>query len=191
MSVLKPFEKWKPIERLAEMQLKRKYAVTDFGRVISYTDNIEEGQEVAKSIIEGYRVLSLKPFGGKKNLTVLVHKLVAEHFLPPPTEDQLYVVHKDRNKINNYPANLQWVTKAEWWERWKKSPAVKESQAKLHAPKQVGHKLDSTDVIRIKRMLFDPNRKTRLSIIAKQFGISEMQLHRIKTGENWSHIKID
>ena len=32
------------------------------------------------------------------------------------------------------------------------------------------------------------NRKTRLKMIAKQFGISEMQVHRIKTGENWSYV---
>jgi hypothetical protein len=36
----------------------------------------------------------------------------------------------------------------------------------------------------------DPNRKTRLKLIAKQFGISEMQLYRIKSGENWGHIKV-
>ena len=35
------------------------------------------------------------------------------------------------------------------------------------------------------------SRKTRLKIIAKRFGVSEMQLHRIKTGENWGHVKYD
>ena len=30
-----------------------------------------------------------------------------------------------------------------------------------------------------------------MRIIAKQFGISEMQLYRIKSGENWGHVKID
>ena len=49
-------------------------------------------------------------------------------------------------------------------------------------------KLDSTQVMRIKRMIFDPQRKTRMRIIAKQFGISEMQLYRIKTGENWASV---
>jgi DNA-binding Xre family transcriptional regulator len=39
-------------------------------------------------------------------------------------------------------------------------------------------------------ILSDPNRKTRLKIIAKRFGVSEMTLQRIKTGENWGHIKI-
>ena len=27
-------------------------------------------------------------------------------------------------------------------------------------------------------------------MLAKQFGISEMQVSRIKSGENWSHIKV-
>jgi hypothetical protein len=27
-------------------------------------------------------------------------------------------------------------------------------------------------------------------MIAKQFGVSEMQISRIKSGENWSHIKV-
>ena len=27
------------------------------------------------------------------------------------------------------------------------------------------------------------------TICSKQFGVSEMQLHRIKTGENWGYVK--
>ena len=30
-----------------------------------------------------------------------------------------------------------------------------------------------------------------MRLIAKQFGISEMQLYRIKSGENWSHVKME
>ena len=56
---------------------------------------------------------------------------------------------------------------------------------------QIVKKLTSTDLIRIKKMIQDPNRKTRMKLIAKQFGISEMQLYRIKSGENWSHIKVE
>jgi len=31
--------------------------------------------------------------------------------------------------------------------------------------------------------------KTRMKMIAKQFKISEMQLYRIKVGENWGWVK--
>jgi len=49
-------------------------------------------------------------------------------------------------------------------------------------------KLNEGRVKIIKRKIFDPNRKTRMKIIAKEFGISTMQLYRIKSGENWGHV---
>ncbi len=33
-------------------------------------------------------------------------------------------------------------------------------------------------------------KKRRLKMIAKQFGVSEMQIRRIASGENWGHVKI-
>jgi DNA-binding Xre family transcriptional regulator len=58
--------------------------------------------------------------------------------------------------------------------------------------KRVGYglKLTSTQVIHIKKRLQDPKRKTRIKMLAKQFGVSEMQINRIRTGENWGHIKV-
>ncbi|MHA7843264.1 MAG: hypothetical protein ACX93I_08095 [Winogradskyella sp.] len=49
-------------------------------------------------------------------------------------------------------------------------------------------KLSENNVRLIKKMLKNPNRKTRLKMIAKQFGISTTQLKRIETGENWGHV---
>lgn len=187
---LLPYERWKPIQSLSSLRLKKNYAATNFGRVISYDDDINEGIPVG-SRHEGYLALKLKPFGGKANLAVLIHKIIAECFLDPPTPDQKFIIHLDQNKTNNRPANLKWVTKEEWWEHWKKSPIVQESLKKLHRSKEhQGHKLSSTDVMRIKRMLNDPNRKNTIARIAKIFKVSDMQIHRIKTGENWSHITI-
>ena len=56
--------------------------------------------------------------------------------------------------------------------------------------KRDGRKLTSTQVIRIKKMLQRPDNKTRLVMIAKQFNITTQQLYRIRTGENWGHIKV-
>jgi len=42
----------------------------------------------------------------------------------------------------------------------------------------------------LKKILLDPTRKTRMKILARQFGVSEMTLYRIKSGKNWGHIKI-
>ena len=47
-------------------------------------------------------------------------------------------------------------------------------------------KLTENEVLLIKRKL---NRGATLRSISKQFGVSDMQIHRIKTGENWGHLK--
>ena len=56
------------------------------------------------------------------------------------------------------------------------------NKSKAHA------KLTENNVRLIKKMINDPNRRTRLKIIAKRFGVTTMQLHSIKTGENWADV---
>jgi hypothetical protein len=38
-----------------------------------------------------------------------VHRLIAERFLPAPTEPNLVVDHIDCNRMNNAASNLRWV----------------------------------------------------------------------------------
>ena len=84
------------------------------------------------------------------------------------------------------------VTKEEMMEHSKNSPFVKQAKKNLleFNIKRDGRKLTSTDVIRIKKTLARIDQPTRIKMIAKQFGVSEMQIRRIKSGENWGHIKI-
>ena len=42
------------------------------------------------------------------------------------------------------------------------------------------------DVLHIKEKL---NKGATLRQLAKQFGVSDMQIYRIKSGENWSSVK--
>jgi len=109
----------------------------------------------------------------------------------------VYVLHLDRKRDNDHIDNLRWATKAEMLEHSSKSPYVKFALKKqvqlLKKYKEqgiAGGKLTSTQVMRLKKKLLDPNRKTRYKMLAKQFGVTEMQLYRIKSGENWGHIKI-
>jgi transcriptional regulator with PAS, ATPase and Fis domain len=51
------------------------------------------------------------------------------------------------------------------------------------------YKLTESKVIMIKKMLRSD--KNRLKMIAKQFGITHTQLNRIRSGENWGHVKLD
>ena len=102
-------------------------------------------------------------------------------------EEKPYVIHLDFDKSNNHVENLQYVTRKELTAHNLNNPAVIESKERTKNNPRYS-KLTPGRVRLIKRKIFDPNRKTRMRMIAKQFGISEMQLYRIKSGENWGHI---
>jgi hypothetical protein len=103
-------------------------------------------------------------------------------------ESRVFVIHKNFDKTNNHYSNLQYVNRKELTAHNLKNPTVIASKLKARLNPKCS-KLSIGKVKMIKRKIFDPNRKTRMRLIAKQFGISEMQLYRIKSGENWGHIK--
>lgn len=185
-------EEWK--EFVPEVENKYSYLVSNLGRVKRYIDKIEDAQFYKGTNVEGYPYLSIsKRVDGKsKTYQYSFRFMVASLFLEKDNEDQNRVINLDYEKANNRVDNLKWVTYKEMREHGYKSPYVaagRKRRFEVHGPGNT--KLTTTQVIRLKKKILDPNRKTRLKILAKQFGISEMQLHRIKTGENWGHIKID
>ncbi|WP_335966852.1 HNH endonuclease [Galbibacter sp. PAP.153] len=98
-----------------------------------------------------------------------------------------FVIHKDHNRTNNDYTNLLWVNRKQLTEHNKNSPKMLAAKEKRKTHRTYA-KLTEAKVRLIKRKINDPNRRTRLKMIAKQFGISEMQLYRIKSGENWGSV---
>jgi len=148
-----------------------------------------DGQIVKGGCLKGYKTLPLRPFG--KSTTYYIHKLVAEYFLPSPKDGEIYVIHIDYNKSNNFVSNLSWATREVTFAHQQANPFVLAGRKKVKERCiEAGPKLTSTQVMRLKKKLLDPDRKTKLRIIAKQFGVSEMQLHRIRKGENWAHVEV-
>ena len=120
----------------------------------------------------------------------MIHRLVAAYFLPAPRPDQTIVAHLDYNKLNNSVTNLRWMNQEEHSLHQSKNPKViaeKKWRKYKQKPRAKGMKLTSSQVIHIKLQL---RRKKPAKQIARQFGISEMQVWRIKSGENWSSVKI-
>lgn len=185
-----PNEQWK--EFFVENKAKRQ-AVSNFGRLMWFVDKIEDGTLIKGGSHDGYKTFTFTIAGkkGKRlNRYLFVRRLVAETFLPKTSPDQKYVLFLDHNRGNNFVGNLKWATTEEMRAHRINNPNIIEANKKL-GPRQPGSKLTTTQVIHIKKRLMDPNRKTRMKMLAKQFGVSEMQLYRIKSGENWGNIIVD
>lgn len=153
------------------------YALTNYGRIISFTDTPANGKFLKPAFIRGYPAMSFSIANGRK--TFLLHRLVGEYFLKRPSPQHKFIIHLNHKKEDNYANNLKWATAEE------KKHASNTDRQKTESG---NYKLTAGRVLLIKKKMLDG--KTRLKIIAKQFGVSDMQIHRIKTGENWGHVKV-
>lgn len=120
---------------------------------------------------------------------LLVHKAIAQLFIPnDDPENKKFVIHKNFDKKDNRVENLQWATQEEVVKRSLQSPNY--ISHKINGAKRdptLVAKLSYNDVVLIKRKLKKGEPAARL---ARRFGVSDMQIHRIKTGENWSDVKL-
>lgn len=187
-----PNEEFKEIT--LEHLLQLRYAISNKGRLISFVDDMKCGRELKGGRADGYRIFKyrLQKNGKIQHINVFLYKAVAELFIPKTSEDQVHVIHLDRKRDNDDYRNLRWVTHEEKQEFVKKSPFVIQSLKNLreHNIKSDGKKLTETKVMYIKKLLAKPEQRTRLKMIAKQFGVSEVQIRKIKSGENWGHVKV-
>lgn len=176
-----PNEDWKDLQLEEGLYTKKKNRISNQGRVISI-DEDNNTQLLKLTPANGYPMLNAYQKKNGKKSGRYVHKLVAQHFLEKK-EDEVFVIHLNYDKLDNRVENLKWATKREKELHQFSGPTHLNRKPRLQAAK-----LTEARVRLIKRKINDPNRKTRMKMIAKQFGVSEMQLYRIKSGENWSHV---
>lgn len=176
-------EKWVVIP-FPETEVQPHYEVSNYGRLKSFQSN-PDGEFIKGSVIQGYKSLNIR-VSGNKTANRYVHKLVAEFFLEKPSEEHRFVIHLDFDKHNNYFGNLKCVTKEEMHAHNRENPEIKN---RVIPRRTKNYKLTESKVIMIKKLL--KKDKSRLKMIAKQFGITHTQLNRIRSGENWGHVKID
>jgi hypothetical protein len=116
-----------------------------------------------------------------------VHRELAKLFMKKPSQKHKYVIHVNHNKTDNSIKNLSWATLDEMIEHQQKSPA-KLAYKKVQANRTNGLKLNATQVRSIKTVLASKNRKLTIKQLADKYGVTEMTLYRIKSGENWARI---
>lgn len=109
-----------------------KYKINEKGEVYSVARNIIMAQQLGGN---GYYKVGLRKDGTKDRY--IVHRLVAEHFIPNP-HNKPQVNHVDGNPLNNNVDNLEWCTPSE-----NSIHAFKTGLRKEHY-KNVGKKFGST-----------------------------------------------
>lgn len=122
-------DKWKPLDIYPEF--KGAYEVSEYGEIrsIGRTVFIEAGERNAYERYYAPRTLVPRMSKKSKHLftslakvdkgdkfvkTIYIHKIVAQLFLPPPTDpEKKYVEHIDDILSNNHYTNLRWITHSE------------------------------------------------------------------------------
>lgn len=113
-------EEWRPVPGLEDL-----YVASSLGRVARMVGHNSAG---------GYRHVNLPrkitPFPGHSmgatekhsgNVRVYAHHLVALTFIgPPPDVEHRQINHKDLNKSNNRPSNLEWSSQQENIAHWRR-----------------------------------------------------------------------
>jgi hypothetical protein len=174
-------ERWKELDLKKGVSTKR-YAISSKGRIVSFKTSIEEGYLLRPRLTQGYPSVTIGREANRQNY--YLHRLVAEYFTKKPSAKHSFVIHIDHKKENNNAENLKWVTHESQIDHALNDPNVLERQNPDEGPK-----LNIAKVRQIKRALKAKNQPT-LKALAKQFKVSDMQIHRIKTGENWSHVEV-
>lgn len=157
------FEIWKPVKGFEE-----RYEVSSLGRV-----RLKGGNLLISHISDkGYARVN---FGGK---TWLVHRLVAQAFIPNPQEKP-QVNHINGVRADNHVENLEWVTCRE---------NLRHSYDVLGAP---GHNLGKRSP---RRKLTDEQARDvkystkTYSQLCEQYGITDVTIHAIRHGKQYRDI---
>ncbi len=119
----------------------------------------------------------------------LVHRIVAENFLPKPAASKTVVAHMDFIKENNKATNLKWMSPEENYKHQQKSPNVIEEKKLRRENRQrpsTTTKLNTSKVQQLKKML---NQGKPIKQLVAKFGITDTQILRIKRGENWGNVE--
>ena len=167
-------EFWKPIENTSY------YMVSNLGRIKSLTRRIAH-KDYFRVINERIMSLSSDKTGYKKTIlrleegpkTVLVHRMVANAFLPN-LKNLPNVIHLDGNRLNNHVNNLKWTTVCETNKSSTRCKGVTRYNARFTEEQII-------DIInRLKIGMKAPS-------IAKDYKVSKSLIYNIKNGITWSH----
>lgn len=174
-------EEWRPIPNLLN-----EYDVSDFGNVRSVSvfpsrAGRQRGRVLSSNVNrKGYLWFRVCPLDGK-SFSMTVHKAVALAFIGP-RPDGMQINHKDGDKTNNTPANLEYVTCREnirhaWANGFNNAEHGR-------GEKNNFAKLTADDVIAIRRLDAEMTRDG----LAELYGVSSTTISHIVNRKTWKHV---
>ena len=168
-------EEWRPVGGYEGW-----YEISSFGQVrrIKAAPGAVVGKILRQKIKGGqYYVVGL--FRNSSGKTVYVHHLVAEAFHGCRPKE-MEVNHKDANKLNNYPENLEYVTHLDNQRHARGLELIpfgtRKSQAKLN-----------DCLVRFIKLNLRYERGCRLAKILK---INRATIQNIDLGKTWKHVRL-
>lgn len=156
------------------------YSVSNFGNV---RRDAKGGGAVVGRILKfnptlsGYLMVHL--WKDKKPHPRLVHRLVAEAFIPRESEERKEIAHYDGNRSNNRVDNLRWATRSE------NMQDTKRHGTSVTGSKNPMSKLDESKVKDIKNRL---RQGESISCVAGEYSVNRATIEFIKNGKTWKHV---
>lgn len=137
-------------------------------------------QQIKKPYIihNGYLAVQLNIEGKRKGY--LIHRLIAEYFIPNP-KNKPFINHIDSNRLNNVLSNLEWCTHQEnvihsYKQGFSSNTGSKNGFSKLNE--------ELVKEIRKRHSLGETNKQ-----IAKNIGVSENCIQQVTKRINWKHVE--
>ena len=182
MVELQQEEIWKDIK-----DCKGRYQISNFGNVKSLArfNNGKFGRLISERILkqnfrQGYAYVRVFVNGKKTNL--VIHRLVAETFIPNP-QNLPQVNHIDGNKQNNNVNNLEWCL-----QRDNLLHAIKNSLRKISSGEKAPNaKLKQKEVDYIRSVYKPKSRTFGAKALAEKFGVHTDTITKILIGNTWKN----
>lgn len=178
-------EVWKDIKEYEGL-----YQVSNLGRVksldreITYSDGrttLHKGREI-KTRVGNHGYMCALIYKNNKPKQILIHRLICEHFVEPPSNEKNIVNHKDGNKLNNDPSNLEWCDK-----RYNMVHAIDELKvSNVLGEENSQSKLTEEQVLEIYNLAI--NKTYTQQKIADMYGISSGNVNCIKLQKTWKRV---
>lgn len=161
-------EEWRPV-----VGYEGAYSVSNIGNV----RNDRRGRPVRPAVVKLYLKLSLSRNDVRKQY--FVHSLVAAAFIGPRPIGHV-TNHKDGNKFNNTPENLEYCTVGE-----NNRHSIDVLGNSLRGSCNPNAKLAARHVVSIRKRLASG---ASLASLARAFGVTDAQIRNIRDRISWSHI---